>query len=525
MLAKIGAESDNLRVRLKDFFVEGDDSEISSIVFDTRQLSSRKPSHGGSIFVAIRGTQTDGHKFLSEAVASGATALVVEDRLNVPREFTGFVRVVSSSRAELARLASLLSGRPSRDLFTVGVTGTNGKTTTTHMIESVLNHGGIPTGVIGTIDHHFRSHVWPTDRTTPDPLVFQRRLRDFIDLGARGVALEVTSHALDQRRVDAVDYDLGIFTNLTRDHLDYHGTTEAYFEAKLRFFTELLRESSKRTTRALLNIDDSWVQRAAIRLKASGKPVVWTFGEEGAAPGFLPDFEFKMQQPGFDGVAVALRTPHGERRLKLAMAGRHNVQNAVCAYATGLAAGLAEDLVAAAVEKIRGVSGRLESVQNSRGLHVFVDYAHTDDALRAILKLLEDVRAAARADNRPAASAKIITIFGCGGDRDRGKRPLMMRAALDGSDFVVATSDNPRTEDPEKILDDAMAAVTPSEKNKVQRIADRRLAILRAVEIARSGDVILIAGKGHEATQTIGTLKIPFSDVQVVRDILKESHD
>jgi UDP-N-acetylmuramoyl-L-alanyl-D-glutamate--2,6-diaminopimelate ligase len=494
------------------------DRAVSAIVFDTRLVKE------DCVFVAIRGSQLDGHAFLAEAAKGGAIAIVVEDVSKVPPAYVGLIRVVKSSRAELARLASVWSRRPSKELFTVGVTGTNGKTTTTHMIESVLNHGGIPTGVIGTIDHHFRSHVWPTDRTTPDPVVFQARLREFVDLGAKGVALEVTSHALDQARVDSVEYDLGIFTNLTRDHLDYHGSTEAYFEAKLRFFTELLSASVKRTTRAILNIDDAWVQKAATRLSRSTKPIVWTFGEEGRNTGFNADFEFRMEQPGFDGVNVILRTPGGERRLRLAMAGRHNVQNAVCAYATGLAAGLSEELAASAVEKIRGVSGRLESVANANGLHVFVDYAHTDDALVAILRLLGDIRDSARREGRPEAQAKIITVFGCGGDRDRGKRPLMMRAALNGSDAVVVTSDNPRTEDPEAIVNDAMEAVTAVEKSKVQRIVDRRLAISRAVEIARPGDVILIAGKGHEATQTIGTAKLPFSDVQVVREILKESY-
>ncbi|CAN5455833.1 UDP-N-acetylmuramoyl-L-alanyl-D-glutamate--2,6-diaminopimelate ligase [soil metagenome] len=513
-------------MRLKDLFedevaltaITGGDRDVSSIVFDTRMLKA------DCIFVAIRGTEADGHRFLKDAVARGAIALVVEDEELVPTDYVGFVRRVKSSREELASLAARWCRRPSKELFTVGVTGTNGKTTTTHMIEAVLNQGGIPTGVIGTIDHHFRSHIWPTDRTTPDPIVFQTRLREFADLGAKGVALEVTSHALAQSRVDAVEYDVGIFTNLTRDHLDYHGTIEAYFEAKLRFFTDLLRDSSKRITRAILNIDDVWVQKAATMLRGSTKPIVWTFGEEGRSPGFIADFEFRMEHPGFDGVNVVLRTPNGERRLRLAMAGRHNVQNAVCAYATGLAAGMSDELAASAVEKIRGVSGRLENVSNSKGLHVFVDYAHTDDALVAILLLLGEIRETALAEKRSGADAKIITVFGCGGDRDRGKRPMMMRAALNGSDTVVVTSDNPRTEDPEKIVDDAMAAVTPAEKSKVHRIVDRRQAIERAVQLARPGDVILIAGKGHEATQTIGTVKHPFSDVHVVREILKESH-
>lgn len=497
---------------------------MTDLVFDNRHL---KP---GCVFIAIRGTKHDGHQFVVEAIQRGAIALVVEDAAVVPASFEGYVHQVRSSRVELARLAARWAGEPSKNLFTVGVTGTNGKTTTTHMIEAVLNFGGLPTGVVGTIDHHLGSHVWSTERTTPDPVVFQLRLRDFLTHGAKAVALEVTSHALDQARVDSVEYDVGIFTNLTRDHLDYHGTTEAYFEAKLRFFTELLKFSSKPNTRAILNVDDEWIQKAADILNGVAKPQVWTFGEKGrlrtgVAARRVPDFEYEIEEQKFEGVRVRLQSPVGEFQLNLAMAGLHNVQNAICALATGLAAGLAPATVKSAVESIRGVSGRLESVPNGKGLHVFVDYAHTDDALIAILRLLQDIRAQAARRGNPSGTARIITVFGCGGDRDRGKRPMMMRAALNGSDHVIVTSDNPRTEDPERILDDAMAAISNAEeKSKTERLVDRRLAIKRALEIARPGDVVLIAGKGHEATQTIGTVKHPFSDVKVAQELLKESH-
>lgn len=489
---------------------------VSELSFDTRDV---KP---GSVFIAIRGSRIDGHSFLSAAIAAGAVALVVEDPSLVPNGYSGFVRVVPSTRQELARLASVWSEEPSKKLFTVGVTGTNGKTTTTHMIELVLNAGGIPTGVIGTIDHHLGSKVWPTTMTTPDPISFQKRLKDFVQYGAKAVAFEASSHSLDQRRVDSVDFNAGVFTNLTRDHLDYHGTMDAYFEAKLRFFTELLAASTKRETFAIFNADDEWTVKAVERVQKLKRSTVWTFARapygDFAKRLAKVDFSYEIQSQGFDGVKFKLKTPGGSYDAFLPMAGIHNVQNAMSAFAVGLAAGLSEKAIVSSLADVRGVNGRLEAVQNSSGRHVFVDYAHTSEGLVAILDLLGEIR---RASVKGGVRPKIITVFGCGGDRDRGKRPLMMRAALDGSDEVVLTSDNPRSENPETILDDAMAAVKPQEKIKVYRQVDRRKAIVQAIELASKGDVVLIAGKGHETTQQIGEVKTPFSDAKVAREILE----
>ncbi len=495
--------------------------QVSAIVVDTRKLVPQ------CIFVAIRGAKADGHQFLAEAVAKGAIVLVVEDAANVPAGFRGFVQKVPSSRLELARLASVWASLPSQNLFTVGVTGTNGKTTTTHMIESVLNAGSIPTGVIGTIDHHFGSKVWPTELTTPDPMAFQMRLKEFVKLGAKAVALEVSSHALMQSRVDFVEFNAGVFSNLTRDHLDYHGTMENYFEAKVRFFSELLTNSKKKETFAILNGDDDWVLKARDRLLKRKRSTIWTFANA-ATPASKKlgkiEFTFEIVEQSFEGVRFKLKTPGGTHSILLPMTGLHNVQNAVSAFAVGLAAGIDERQLVKSLGEIPGVNCRLESVRNSKGVHVFVDFAHTDEGLVATLKTLTAIRESAAASGRASATAKIITVFGCGGDRDRGKRPLMMRAALDGSDKVVVTSDNPRNEDPEVILDDAMAAVKSEEKAKVQRIADRRKAIERAIEAAAPGDVVLIAGKGHETTQQIGAVKHPFSDARVAREILEGEH-
>lgn len=509
------------------------DVEVSGVFFDNRKVLPQ------SVFVAIRGSQNDGHRFLNDALVAQAAAVIVEAEdlehatscaerhgLDLKKQIVAYA---SSTRLALAELAAAFANFPSRDLLTVAVTGTNGKTTSTHMIEHVLNWGGCPTGVIGTIDHHLGSHVWPTAMTTPDPVEFQMRLREFHSLGARAVALEASSHALDQRRLDAVDFDLAIFTNLTRDHLDYHQAMETYFSAKHRLFSELLMRSGKKLRTALLNSDDTWAMRTFDEIQKLGNPQlrVWTFGEEKKSP--KSDFRYRVVAQGFDGVQFQLKTPTQELEMHLTMPGIHNVQNAIGAFVSGLVAGLSPALIVESLQELKGVPGRLERVTNDRGLHVFVDYAHTDDALKAILEMLTSIRREAKNSKEPSsardATARIITVFGCGGDRDRGKRPLMMRSALDGSDEVILTSDNPRNEDPEQILDDAMAAVQVSEHSKVRRYVDRRLAIEKALQSARLGDVVLIAGKGHEQTQQIGMTKHPFSDVQVAKDFFQRKPD
>lgn len=504
-------------------------ADVTGIFFDHRKVTP------GSVFVAIRGAQTDGHKFLSQAIQAGAAAVVVEaensekaiavlNREGASSQQTTLV-YASSTRLALAELAAAFQGFPSRQLYTAAVTGTNGKTTSTYMIEHVLSAGGLATGVVGTIDHHLGARVWPTSMTTPDPVELQLRLAEFAQNGAKAVSLEASSHALDQRRLDCVDFDFAVFTNLTRDHLDYHQAMDEYFMAKHRLFSELLAGSSKPNRVALFNAMDPWAMRSFdLILKSNdarlSKVKCLTFGDLGVAP--KSDFRYQILSQGFDGVKFALYFQRESFEIKISMPGLHNVQNAVGAFVAGVSAGLAPTTVAEALCLLRGVPGRLERVTNTRGIHIFVDYAHTDDALRAILAMLGTVRSQAQAaSSKQDAGAKILTVFGCGGDRDRGKRPLMMRVVLDGSDSVVLTSDNPRREDPEQILDDAMAAVQVNEHIKVRRYVDRRIAIEKALESATPGDVVLITGKGHEMTQEIGENKHPFSDVQVVREFLE----
>jgi UDP-N-acetylmuramoyl-L-alanyl-D-glutamate--2,6-diaminopimelate ligase len=477
----------------------------SGLCFDSRKL---KP---GCIFVAVRGGTNDGHQFLPEASLKKAAVVVVEDTTKIPEDFKGEVVQVANTREALNQLASRASGEPSKKLFCVGVTGTNGKTTTSHVVEAILNERGWATGVIGTIDHHLRSagnfHEWKTEMTTPDPISFQERLAEFVSLGAQALAMEVSSHALHQSRVDEVPFDVALFTNLTRDHLDYHHDMANYFAAKRKLFVDLLARSEKPKRTAIVNGDDEY----GLKLKGTPGVTTWTYGATDQA-----DLSFRPIDTGFGGTRFQLRTPAGERDFFVRMPGLHNVYNASAAIGSGLAAGASLDVCAKALDSFVGVRGRLESVPNTQGLHIFVDYAHTDDAIRTILHYLGGIRSEAGLKN------KIITVFGCGGDRDKGKRPLMMKAAAAGSDLVVLTSDNPRTENPEEILRDAAHGVHPTALGKtVFQVVDRRQGIAKAIELASPGDVVVIAGKGHEDYQIIGTTRFPFSDVAVVKEFLK----
>lgn len=479
--------------------------EVGGIVFDSRRLKE------DSVFVAVRGGRIDGHDFLKEAVREGSIALVVESTAKVPQGFAGLVLEVPSTRKALSILASRYKGDPSLRLKTIGVTGTNGKTTVTHMVESILNRQGWPTGVIGTIDHHLGTRVWKSEMTTPDPLTFQTRLQEFIDAGAQAVALEVSSHALDQARVDGVDFDVAIFSNLTRDHLDYHQTMDHYFASKARLFTELLVQSRKSAKFAVIHFDDPWGEKLS---KQASAVEVLTFGRRPGAR-----YQYEILQHGFEGARFSIRdtaTPEvPATEFSIQMPGLHNVQNAVSAVLAARALGIADRDIREALGALKGVAGRLERVPNDQGLNVFVDYAHTDDALRSILRSLDAIR------QESGQAVRLITVFGCGGDRDKGKRPMMCRAALDHSDLVVVTSDNPRSEDPDAIIDDIFAGARNEERDKMERCVDRRQAIQLAISLAKPGDVVLIAGKGHEKTQTIGDRVFEFSDVSVTEQILR----
>lgn len=479
---------------------EGETSaeEVLEITQDSRQCRA------GVVFVAIRGHSVDGHQFLPQiSLNNQALALIVEDDSGVNPEFKGSVVKVADTRRALDQLAMKFFANPSQALFCIGVTGTNGKTTITYMVEKILNQFGWPTGVIGTIDHHFLVNKWNSQLTTPDPLTLHRRLKEFLNLGARAAAFEVSSHALDQARVESLPFAVGIFTNFTRDHLDYHQSMENYFAAKERMFKELLGRSGQPGF-AILNGDDPWIRKTRVREGVT----TWWYGKKNSA-----DFLFRVLKQDLNGSLFHLTTPQGSIEIHLPCTGEHNVYNAVAAIAAASAAGCPLPTAREALKDFHGAPGRLEKVANERGLHVFVDYAHTDDALRTVGRALKALRG--------ASEGKIITVFGCGGDRDKGKRRLMAAAACEFSDVLVITSDNPRTEDPLKIIADIKSGLPMSWAGEVKVEPDRKKALGLSLQSAREGDVILIAGKGHEDYQIVGDKKLEFSDAKIMAELLK----
>lgn len=470
---------------------------VYSLTTDSRQIPQ------GAVFIALRGSAIDSHQFLPEVCSQNALGLVVESEENIPASFKGAVLKVRSTRAALHDLAAKFYGFPSKELFCVGVTGTNGKTSFTYMIEQIFADFGWPTGVMGTINHHLQEHVWPSSLTTPDAITLQQRLREFVVRGAHAAAFEVSSHALDQSRADGIDFDVAVFTNLTRDHLDYHQTMDNYFQAKQKLFAELLAHSKKPSVFAIVNQDDEWGQK----LQVADRATRWGYGQGPC------ELQFQIRKQTFEHIVFELTTPRGKATVQLPMVGLHNVYNATASLGVALAADVSLEKAADSIRNFTGVPGRLERVINNKNIHVFVDYAHTDDALKSVLQALNQVRI------QQQPKPKIITVFGCGGDRDKGKRPLMTQAALTGSDQVILTSDNPRTEDPQQIIKDALQGTT--QRNNIHIEVDRKKAIAEAISRAQAGDVILIAGKGHEDYQIIGTEKFPFSDVAVAKELLK----
>lgn len=485
---------------LPEYQSSAPDVEALSLVNDARQ------AHLGSVFVAVPGTKVDGHEFLPQACEAGAVAVVVERADRVPKSFTGFVQVVQNARESLDRLAAQFYSHPSHQMFVFGVTGTNGKTSVTYMLEAVLSQMRLACGVLGTINHHLGDKIWHTEMTTPDPISLQKRLREMKDAGAKAVAMEVSSHALSQRRADGVQFNTAIFTNLTRDHLDYHQSMQDYFQSKQRLFTDLLWKTYKNPRFAIVNIDDAWGARMRVASAAS----LWSYGQKKNA-----DFRYKITKVDFSRTDFELRTPAGQYKSYLPMCGAHNVANAVAVVAAAATAGISPSSSLEALTGFGGVPGRLQSVPNSRSLNVFIDYAHSPDALESVLRALRQVR------DEMKSHCRIWTVFGCGGDRDKGKRPLMASAAGKASDLVMVTSDNPRTEDPYAILSDIMDGFSDQDrKERVMMEVDRKKAIEKVLKSAKPHDVILIAGKGHEDYQIIGKEKIQFSDYEVAKEIL-----
>lgn len=457
--------------------------------------------HSGSLFVAVRGTTVDGHRYIADAAQKGAHAAVVEDAAALG-SLPGIV--VQNTRLALSKLAAVMNGNPARELRTIGITGTNGKTTTNWIVYHVLNQigGGCQRiGTLGTECMGQRAEVGSL--TSPDAVSMQRLLRQAVDMGAKNCVLETSSHALDQARVEDLEFDVAVFMNLTRDHLDYHKTFENYFAAKRHLF-ELLASSSKGTKGAVIHADDEHGRRLIQELPALGL-VDWSFGTSEDVALKIEDVEETAQH-----MVMTLRDRAASRdvRLSVPFIGRHNAENVVAAYGVCRALGYEPAVIADALTRVPQVPGRLERVGEGAP-RVFVDYAHTPDALKRVLQAV-----------RPTTQGDVWVVFGCGGDRDKGKRPEMAAVASEFAEQVVITSDNPRTEDPRAIINDIMVgAVSP----RIVEV-DRKSAIQEAIALARTADTVVIAGKGHEDYQILGHEKIFFSDQEVAKAVLAR-HD
>lgn len=448
----------------------------------------------GTLFFAIRGTKSDGHSFLHEVKAKGAIA-VVETRAAYEKFPTNTILVESTRRA-LGDAASHWQGEPTASLDLVGVTGTNGKTTTAFLLDGIWRSEGYKTGLVGTVEYRIGDEVLPAPLTTPDALTLQNLFARMRSQSVVCAAMEVSSIALDQSRVAGCRFRVGLFTNFTPDHLDYHGSMEAYLASKIRFFTDFA------PSYAVLNADDSKVLGIRSQVRS---PEVLTFSTESSGA----DFVVRAKELNANGIRAEVETPVGRVDLRSPLMGMHNLSNLLGVLATEYALGHDLEKGVRSLASNLGAPGRLERVAIAQDApFIFVDYAHTEDALRNVLQSLRRVRADGK--------ARILTVFGCGGDRDKGKRPRMGSVVAELSDYTIATSDNPRTEDPEAILDDVEKGIPTG--TAYHRECDRRSAIRLALDLAEPGDYVLVAGKGHETYQILGTEKVPFDDRQVIRD-------
>lgn len=473
---------------------------VADVTHDSRQIV------GGALFVAIRGAQHDAHEFIPQALERGAAGVISERER--PKDFACAWLQVANARTALAVAADVVQGSPSRELKLVGVTGTNGKTTCAYLIAAIAESAGLKAALAGTIETRIGEERVAAERTTTEASDTQRFLRRAVEAGCAVAVMECSSQALDLHRCDALCFEVAAFTNLTRDHLDYHLTMENYFLAKRKLFDGSIGEPPRF---AVTNLDDEYGARLARELKVRGTETI-TYALDAEA-----DVTARDLQPSLDGTTFILRTPHEERKLKSPLIGRPHIYNVLTATACGLALGFDFEAIARAAETCAGAPGRFERVTIEaapQDFAVVVDYAHTDDAL---VNVLRTARAVVPKD------ARIITVFGCGGDRDRTKRAPMGEAALSLSDAAILTSDNPRTEDPRQIFSDAEVGLKriKDETNKSYRIIeDRRAAIHEAIMDARAGDLVLIAGKGHEDYQIIGDERIHFDDREVAREAL-----
>lgn len=467
--------------------VDGEPSaEVRGIKYDSREVEP------GDIFVALKGGRLDGHDFVREACRRGAVAVVVERKVGA----SGTVRVVvGDTRKALALLSSKFFGEPAKKLKIIGVTGTNGKTTVSFLVRSVLEEAGVRTGLIGTVEYVIGGRKFPASLTTPLPPELHRAFGRMVDAGDRAVVMEVSSHSLALDRVYGLPFSVGVFTNLSRDHLDFHLTMEDYFKAKAKLF-EMLEPSGW----AVYNGDDPY----GAMLREHTNAQLLSYGLSEGVDVRAEDVVCDRQ-----GMVFTLRSPWGDFFVRLRLSGRFNVHNALAAASVGLALGMRPEDVVRGMVSVENVPGRFERVDLGQGFEVIVDYAHTPDALENLLLSAREI-----------SKGRVLVVFGCGGDRDRGKRPRMGEIAGRLADFVFVTSDNPRSEPPDEIIEDILEGMPEGARYVVEE--DRRRAIGRAIRTAREGDVVVIAGKGHESYQIVGDRKFPFDDRKVAKRFLAE---
>ena len=483
-------------MKLRDVFknvpgveTSGDgDLEILGLAYSSLQV---KP---GFLFAALRGGKTDGFRFVDDALGRGAAAVLAEKPR--PQDLKAAWIKALDAREALAMAAANFYDHPSMKLKVVGVTGTKGKTTVTYLLESILVKAGLVPGVIGTVDYRWPGRLAAADRTTPEAPDMQRMLAEMLAGGVTHCLIEVSSHGLDLKRVWGIHFDIAAFTNLSPEHLDYHESIEEYFEAKKKLF---FLNAKKRT--AVVNLDDSWGKRLISELPL--KTV--SFGLEPAA--IVRAGNVRLTE---NGIKADVDYPGGEIKVCSRLMGRHNLYNILAAIAAGLALNIPAEAIKEGISALKGVPGRLEKIENSLGFQVYVDYAHTDEAMRSLLETVRELK-----------PTRILLVFGAGGDRDKGKRPRMGKVAAALADVTLLTSDNPRSEDPLAIIADIEKGLIEGKAKDYSIVPDRREAIARALAAAGKGDCVLVVGKGHERTQSFKDESVPFDDGEIIREILK----
>lgn len=469
--------------------------EISDINIDSRQIKE------GHLFIAMKGTQVDGHRFIDKAIEQGAVTIVCEDMPSETKDNVTYVQV-GSTQDVVGKISTAFYGNPSRQLKLIGVTGTNGKTTVATLLFNMFRMMGHRCGLLSTVCNYIEDEAIAADHTTPDAISLNRLLAKMVEAGCEYVFMECSSHAIHQQRIGGLTFAAGIFTNLTRDHLDYHGTVEAYRDAKKMFFDMLGKDSF-----AIINADD----KNGMFMVQNTKATVKTYSTRTIA-----DYRARILEYYFEGMYLEI----DGKEVGVQFIGKFNVSNLLAVYGTAKCLGKSTDDILLVMSQLKSVSGRLQPIHSKSGITAVIDYAHTPDALNNVLMAINEV-----IDNRSRGGKErqqVITVCGAGGNRDKGKRPLMAQEAVKLSDKVIITSDNPRFEDPQMIINDMLEGLSPQQRKKTLSITDRREAIRTAVMLAKKGDVILIAGKGHEDYQEIAGVKHHFDDSEVVREIFNE---